>query len=163
MKGITSPKDLWAGLIYVAIGVAALWFGAEYRTGSAGRMGPGYFPKALAGILLVIGVIAVVRAFIAKGTPIGSIAWKPAVIILGSCALFGWALPRLGLGVALLFLCLGSATASRDFRLEPLPVLGLIALIAFCSLVFVKGLGVPMPLVGYWFDPLLGDRLQWLR
>ena len=27
----------------------------------------------------------------------------------------------------------------------------MIGLVAFCALVFVKGLGVPMPLLGTWF------------
>jgi hypothetical protein len=32
---------------------------------------------------------------------------------------------------------------------------GIVALILFCSLVFVKALGVPMPLIGDWVAPLL--------
>lgn len=163
MKAISSPKDFWAGLIYIAVGAAALWLGAEYRMGSAGRMGPGYFPKVLAVLLVGIGLISLTRAFLAKGEGIGAIAWKPLLIVLASCVLFGLALPRLGLGVALLLLCLGSATASRDFRFDPLATAGLIALIAFCAAVFVKGLGVPMPLLGTWLEPVLGDALPWLR
>ncbi len=163
MKAISSPKDFWAGLIYVTVGLAALWIGAEYRIGSAGRMGPGYFPRALAIILIGIGAIAMARAFFAKGEPVGYIAWKPFFIILASCALFAFALPRVGFMIALLLLCLGSATASRDFRFEPLAAFGLVALIALCALVFVKGLGVPMPLLGYWLEPILGDAMPWLR
>jgi len=163
LKIIYSPKDFGAGAIYVGVGAAALWIGAEYRVGSAGRMGPGYFPKVLASLLIGIGLIAIVRAFIARGEPITEPAWKPLLIILASCALFGLALPRIGLPLALLLLCLGSATASREFRLEPLAMLGLLALITFCALVFVKGLGVPMPLLGSWLEPTLGDALPWLR
>jgi hypothetical protein len=31
-------------------------------------------------------------------------------------------------------------------------------LITFCALVFVKGLGVPMPLFGPLLEPILGSR-----
>jgi hypothetical protein len=163
MLRVTSPKDLWSGAIYIALGAAALWFGAEYRMGTAGRMGPGYFPKVLAWLLIGIGAIAVVRGFILKGNAVKAIAWKPLLIVLASCALFGLLLPRLGLGAALLALCLGSATASREFRFDPIATVGLLALVCFCALVFVKGLGVPMPLLGSWLEPTLGPLLPWLR
>lgn len=163
MTRLASPKDFWAGLIYLAIGGAALWFGADYRMGTAGRMGPGYFPKVLAWLLIGIGAISILRAFVSKGSPITQIAWKPLVIILVACVLFGFLLPRMGLGVALLALSLVSASASREFRFDPIASAGLIALIALCGLVFVKGLGVPMPLLGRWLEPVLGDMLPWLR
>jgi hypothetical protein len=44
-----------------------------------------------------------------------------------------------------------SAAASSKFRFEWTATAGLIGLIVFCSVVFVKGLGVPMPLLGSWF------------
>jgi hypothetical protein len=163
MTRLSSPKEFWAGLIYISVGAAALWFGSEYRMGTAGRMGPGYFPKVLAWLLVGIGVIAIARAFVLKGAPVTAIAWKALAIILASCALFGLLLPRMGLGVALLALCLGSASASREFRFDPLALVGLLGLITACALVFVKGLGVPMPLLGSWLEPHLGDLLPWLR
>lgn len=163
MKALSSPKDFWAGFIYVAVGLAALWFGAEFRLGSAGRMGPGYFPKVLAVLLVGIGVLSLVRSFLAEGEPITTIAWKPLVAILAACALFGFALPRVGLPVALLLLCVGSAAASREFRFEGVATAGLTALIAFCSIVFVKGLGVPMPLLGSWLEPFFSDGFPWLK
>ena len=44
-----------------------------------------------------------------------------------------------------------SALASRYSRLDVTSVAALVGLVAFCVLVFVKGLGVPMPLIGTWF------------
>jgi hypothetical protein len=54
--------------------------------------------------------------------------------------------------IALLALVLLSAAASEKFRFDWWAVLGLVGLIAFCSLVFVNGLGVPAPLIGSWFE-----------
>jgi hypothetical protein len=66
----------------------------------------------------------------------------------------------LGLIVALLILVLVSAAASVKFSFDWRAVAGLFLLIAFCSLVFVKGLGVPMPLVGTVLEPYAP---AWLR
>jgi hypothetical protein len=48
-------------------------------------------------------------------------------------------------------LVLASAAASPEFRFQWSAIIGLIGFIAFCALVFVKGLGVPLPLLGSWF------------
>ncbi len=160
---ISAPKDFWAGLIYVAFGAFMLWYGADYRMGTAGRMGPGYFPKVLAGLLIGFGVISLVRGFIAKGEPIGAIGWKPLFLILLACALFAVLLPPLGLIVALLVLVLVSAAASKEFAFDLKATAGLVALLAFCVVVFVKGLGVPMPIVGRWLEPFASVYLPWLR
>jgi hypothetical protein len=45
-----------------------------------------------------------------------------------------------------------SALASRHSRFDAVSVTALIGVVAFCYLVFVKGLGVPMPLLGSWFS-----------
>jgi hypothetical protein len=77
-------------------------------------------------------------------------AWKPLVLVLGSVVLFGILLDRLGLLIALPCLIIVSALASRNSRLDVTSVAALIGLVAFCALVFIKGLGVPMPLIGTW-------------
>ena len=154
MRLAKSPKDFWTGAIYVAVGGAALVLGSDYKFGTAGRMGPGYFPLVLAAILVGLGAVSIVRSFIVSGEPVGEIAWKPAFFILAGCTLFGLLLNPLGLIVALLALCLVSAAGSKEFDFDLKATGGLVVLIGFCALVFVKGLGVPMPLVGSWLAPL---------
>lgn len=160
---ISSPKDFWTGLIYIAFGAAAAWIGSGYNMGTAGRMGPGYFPKVLAALLIILGVVSVVRSFISKGEPISDVAFKPLILLLLACALFGFLINRAGLIVALAALVLVSAAASKEFKFDKLALLGLVALIAFCSMVFVKGLGIPMPLLGTWLEPLAGPLATILR
>jgi hypothetical protein len=151
MSHVLQKKDFWAGVLYIAFGAAAFWIGRDYSMGTAGRMGAGYFPTVLSVILMVIGLLSAARAFLQAGQPIGAIAWKPLALVVGSTALFGLLLPTTGLVVALAVLILTSAFASQHFRLDPKAVAGLILLVAFCTLVFVKALGVPLPLVGSWF------------
>ncbi|HYI69664.1 MAG TPA: tripartite tricarboxylate transporter TctB family protein, partial [Skermanella sp.] len=129
----------------MAEGGAALWVGRSYSMGTSAHMGPGYFPKALAGILILIGCVSLVRACRRHGEAVGKLAWKPLCLVLGACALFGALLQTAGLIAALLALVLVSASASRKFAFDWTAVSGLAALIAFCSLIFVGGLGVPMP------------------
>lgn len=160
--GIRGSKDFWAGAIYIAFGVAALWIGAEYKMGTAGRMGPGYFPKVLAGLLIAIGAVALARSLVAKGAAVGTVAWKPLILVLLATALFGLLINTAGLILALLALALVSAAASREFKLDWRASLGLLGLIAFCALVFVKGLGMPMPLLGSWITLHLGAFSAWL-
>ena len=158
---IRAPKDFWAGAICLGLGATALWVGQDYKFGSAGRMGPGYFPLVLATLLVVLGAISIVRSFIVAGEPISAFVWQPMFLILLATALFGFLLPRAGVVIALLALCLVSAAASNQFRFEWKATAGLLVLIAFCVLVFVKGLGVPMPITGSWLQPFIS--IPWLR
>jgi len=61
---IRSPKDFWAGLMFIAFGLfAAIWAYANYQMGSAVRMGPAYFPTVLGGLLAVLGLLVLLEAF----------------------------------------------------------------------------------------------------
>ena len=148
---VLQKKDFWAGVLYITLGAAAFWIGRDYPMGTAGRMGAGYFPAVLSVILMLIGLLSAARAFTREGEVVGTIAWKPLALVVGSTALFGLLLPATGLVIALAALILGSAAASQHFRLDLKAASGLIILVAFCALVFVKALGVPLPLLGSWF------------
>ena len=162
MIRVSAPKDLWAGLIYLGFGVAGLWFGASYPMGSEGKMGSGYFPKVLATALVIFGLVSIARSFVLNGSAITRVHLKPLVLILLACLLFGLLLEPLGMIISLFVLIMLSAMASRDFALDSKSLLGALGLIAACALVFVKGLGVQMPLVGTWLEPLT-TSLTWLR
>ena len=148
---IRAPKDFWTGVIYLAVGALGIVVGREYSFGSAGRMGPGYFPYVISCLLILFGVITLVRSFMTDGEPVGALAWKAIGLVVGSVVAFGLLLPTAGLIVAMTVLVLMSAAASEKFRFEVKATAGLVGLVVFCSLVFVKGLGVPMPLLGSWF------------
>ena len=150
MLSIRNPKDFWAGLIYIVIGLAAIYLGREYEMGTAVRMGPGYFPKVLGLLLALVGFISMVRAFLKPGEAIGRMAWREAMIVLVATVLFGALLRGAGLVVSLMVLVVGSAYASRLFRLKTSLLLGIL-LAVFSVFVFIKALGVPLPLWGKWF------------
>jgi Tripartite tricarboxylate transporter TctB family len=148
---IRNPRDFWAGAIYVALAIVVIWIGRDYELGTSARMGPGYFPTALGSLLAILGLVSIARSFIRPGEAISAIAWRPLTLVLGSTVLFGLLLPRAGVLVALPCLIVASALASRNSRADATSVAALVGLVAFCVVVFVKGLGVPMPLIGTWF------------
>jgi len=149
---IRNQKDFGAGVLYIAFGAVGFYLARDYGMGQASRMGPGYFPTVLSSLLMAFGLAAVIRSFLTKQeAKVGAFAWKATAYVVGSTALFGLLLIPAGLIIALVVLCLVSASASQYFKLEWKAAGLLVVLVTFCALVFAKGLGVPMPLLGTWF------------
>ncbi len=147
---IRSTKDFWSGALYIFFGLIALIVGRDYGMGTALKMGPAYFPSLLGGLLILVGAVSVIRSFIVKGTAIGGFALKPLAVVVGSVILFGALVRGAGLAIALPLLAMLSASASARFRWAPSIVMAA-GLTIFCIFVFLKGLGVPLPLLGSWF------------
>jgi len=147
---IRNPKEFWAGVMFTVLGVIALVIGQDYTMGTAGKMGPGYFPTALGGILTVLGLIAVVRSFIKGGETLDKFALKPAFLVLFSVFLFGILMRTAGMVIAVMALVIVGGLASNKYTWKANLALAIGGAL-FCSIVFVKGLGVPMPLFGTWF------------
>jgi hypothetical protein len=147
---IRSSKDLLAGLIYIFFGVSAIYIARDYTMGTALRMGPAYFPTVLSTLLIVVGSISVIRAFILPGTPIGAISFKGLLLVTSSVVVFGLVVRGAGLAIALPLLLFISAAGSVKFRWQTTLMIA-VGLTLFCVLVFLKGLGIPLPVIGPWF------------
>ena len=142
---IRSPKDFWAGLVFIAIAAAFIGLSRQYNLGTMHRMGPGLFPTLVAALLAGLGAIIAVRAFVLDGPPVPRFYGRPLLVSLAAIVLFGLVLQFLGLIAAIAVLVLIGALASRESRpLETLVLMG--ALIAFSTGVFVWLLGLPLPL-----------------
>ncbi|MFC5067324.1 tripartite tricarboxylate transporter TctB family protein [Flaviflagellibacter deserti] len=147
---IRSPKDIAVGLFYVGLGAAAVFIARDYPMGTAGRMGPGYFPSLIGSGLVLLGLTAVLRSFLTEGDPVDRVHWRPLLLISASIVVFALMLSRLGLVVDLALLIAIAALARNDARLSVVGSACAAFLIAFCAIVFVKGLGLPIPLFGTW-------------
>ena len=142
---IRAPKDFWSGIMFIAFAAVAMLTARGYSLGSAGRMGPGYFPMLLGGALGVLGLILVARSLVIEGETIGRLRLLPLLIIALGVCLFGLAIERLGLLVALIAATAVTAFASRESR--PLEVAALALVLAvFSAAVFVLALRLPLPL-----------------
>ena len=150
---IRKPKDFWSGVIFAGTGLATVIIAMDYPMGAAVKMGPAYFPTVLGGLLVLIGLMAIIRSLLSIGRPSGPIerfAVKEAFLVLAATVLFGVLVRGAGLAVALPALVLMSAYASIRFRWGPSLALAA-GMTIFCLLVFVKALGIPLPILGSWF------------
>lgn len=140
---IRSPRDFFAGLVFMAIAGGFIWLALGYRYGTAQRMGPGFFPIWVGGLLGILGFIVTARSFVIKGPSIDRIGWRELVVTLIAVAVFGLALTHFGLVAAILALVLVGAMA--DSAARPLETIALAVLLAaFSVAIFVYLLGLPL-------------------
>jgi hypothetical protein len=139
MAIIRHPKDFFAGLIFIAFGIAAIVIGSNYALGTAARMGPGYFPRILGILLILLGAALAIRALRLKGAPLPAFKWRPTLIVLGSVVLFGLIVTHVGLVLSTIVLIVLSSAASPEFRPKE-AVISSVLLAALAVGVFVIGL-----------------------
>ena len=146
---IRSPKDFWAGLIFIAIGGGFVLLAQQYRLGDMHRMGPAMFPTLIGALLAALGLIITLRSFVLDGVPVPRFDARPIGISILAIVLFGIALQWLGLVAAIAALVLVGAYGSREVRLLDNLALAA-AMIVFSVAVFVWLLGLPLPLWPAW-------------
>ncbi len=142
---IKSPKDFWAGLMFIAFGLFFAVAARNYEMGSGTRMGPGYFPTVLGGLMAVIGGMVFFQALLLNGEKVPALSFRPLFFIALSLVLFGYMIKPIGLVLALAVLVVLSAFAGHEFKVKEGLLLSLI-LIVLSVLVFVKALTLPFPL-----------------
>jgi hypothetical protein len=142
---IRSPKDFWAGVLFVAFGMAAVILGSRYNLGTAARMGPGYFPRILGMLLIALGGIIAMRGLRTDGAAISAWRLRPTLVVLGSVVLFGLIVDRIGLALSTVVLIVLASAASAEFRWKEALLSGvLLAVLAVA--VFIVGLKLQLPI-----------------
>ena len=134
MHFIKSQKDFFAGLLFMALGIAFALGARTYNVGTGVRMGPGYFPLMLGIVLAVLGAIEIVKALVVgkpDGDKIGKWVWRPVGFIVGANLAFGILLgglpsiklPAMGLIIAIFALTFISAKAGSEFKFREVLIL----------------------------------------
>ena len=108
-------------------------------------MGPGYFPRILGILLIVLGGALALRALRLKGNPLPGWKWRPVLVILLSVIVFGIVLTRIGLVLSTVGLIFAASMASREFRPKEALISGIL-LAALATGVFVYGLKLVIPI-----------------
>jgi putative tricarboxylic transport membrane protein len=142
-------RDFWAGLMLIGTGATALFIGRNYAFGTALRMGPGYFPSVLGGMLVLFGLYLVASGLRSKEEIEGSWSLRALIVLPLSLVLFGVLMEHAGFVPALMVLIVGSAAAGTDFRLIEALLLA-VGLTALSVALFIWGLGLPYPLLVGW-------------
>ena len=140
---IRAPKDFWSGVMFCGFAVVAILAARGYSSGTAGKMGPGYFPLLLGGLLAALGAILIARSLVLSGEPVARFHIVPLAVIATAVCLFGVMIEPLGLVLSLAVLTLLSARAGAQFRLLETVALAA-AFIVFSVGVFVYALGLPL-------------------
>lgn len=149
---IKSQRDFFSGLMFLVVGAGFAWGATNYTIGEGARMGPGYFPLVLGVVLALLGVAGIFSALVFEtedGEPVGSIAWKPLIFIIGANIVFGillagvrsWGLPAAGLIVAIYALVIISSMAGPHYSLKNSLILATVLAIG-SYLIFVLGLNL---------------------
>jgi len=146
MAVVRSPKDLVAGLMFIAVGILAIVIASNYTLGTAARMGPGYFPRILGILMIVLGAIIALRSLRLAGPPLPGWKWRPVLVVLGSVVVFGMVVNWLGLVVSTILLIVMSSAASTEFRPKEAAISGVL-LAVLAVVVFVIGLKLQ---IGIW-------------
>ena len=144
---IKSQRDFWSGLMFVVVGVIFAWGATNYSFGSSARPGPGYFPFGLGLLMALLGAVVLFKALTIEtedGDPIGKIAWKPLITIVAAIAVFGVALPYLGMVIALPLLILMSSYAGDEFHWKDVLINSVVLTIG-SYLIFILGLKLVIP------------------
>ena len=144
MKQVHHRQDFLAGLLFVVIGLAALAFSHTYQMGTAVRMGPGYFPRALGILLVVLGAVLTLRGFQSTADAKPHWRFRPLFIVLVSVGVFSLAAPRLGVVVGGFLLVFIASLASPEFRWKEALASGAICGLTAAAL-FVYALSIPLP------------------
>ncbi len=149
---ILRNKDVLAGTLFLIVAAAFAYAASKLQMGTTLRMGPGYFPMLLSGLLAFLGALTLLNG-LRTATPertVQSLAWSRMLIICGAGLFFVVALSGLSFPLTVFFTVLATAAASRDFRL--LPGIALAAAVtAGAWVIFAKLLGLPFQALGTWF------------
>jgi hypothetical protein len=137
------------GAIFIAFGAYFALNALSLDLGTAFRMGPGFFPLALAAVLILLGVVIFVQALRVHGEAVGPIAWRGMLLILPAPIFFGLTIRGLGFVPALFVTAFIACFASMRMSLLWALLLSA-AVTGFSTLVFIEGLGLPFMLFGPW-------------
>lgn len=153
---IKSHKDFFAGMMFLAVGLAFAWGATSYNIGTGARMGPGYFPLVLGVLLAGLGAIEMVKALVVGmpgGDRVGKWAWKPIVFVLGANLAFGILLgglpsirlPAMGLIVGIYVLTVIASLAGDKFKLREVLILAtVLAVGSYAAFIMLLKLQFPV-------------------
>jgi len=143
------PTDVVAGLVLLLFAALSMVATQNLAFGSAARMGPGYFPKIVSGLIGLFG-LAIVAMGLARGRlprsadTMPGVPWRALVMIMLAMAFFAATVEQFGLllsGFGTIGLTSLAATRVRPLEIA---VFSLV-LAVMVTAIFSWGLGLSLP------------------
>ena len=147
MIRIKNPRNFASAGLFIAIGLLGIWTAQDYTFGTSARMGPGYFPILISGVLIALGLVVGAGALRVSGPKIAEIKWRPMILVLGGIIIFGSLIEIVGFIGSVLITVGVIALASDESRYKEIVLLALFLAI-FCTVIFVYALNQPLTLFG---------------
>ena len=143
---IRNHRDFWAGVLFIVTGLLFMVLSRQYQLGTAAKMGPGYFPTILGGMMALLGLMILAGAMGSRAQElrVEKVDLKSNFLVLLAVAVYAATLPSLGFIVSLVLLIVISSIASHEFNLKT-TLVSSVVLLVFSWLVFVKGLELQFP------------------
>lgn len=143
--------DVLSGLMFMTVGILALWFSRDYQIGTALRMGTGYVPRLLAWVLLGIGVVVLLQDLWSREpeAPVADseslLALRPVFFVTLGIVVFGLLIERMGLVIAVLAL-IGIVSLAKPGKRIIETIIMAVVLAASAVVIFIYGLGLTLPI-----------------
>lgn len=141
-------NDTIAGLVIAVIAAIAYLLLKDLRIGTLARIGPGFFPILLTGMLALLSAVLLIKSFFGQNDPAEKWYPRPILFISLAVVVFGLLVERTGLIPATIAAVLVSGLSSTATRPRELLMLAPIVAVVV-SVIFVFGLGLPIPILNY--------------
>jgi len=139
-------RDLLAAASLVILALFALWACAPLPAGTLRSVGPGLMPRAVAIIILLVGVALGVASLAKGGEPLGRWSLRGPFFISLAIVAFALTIRSVGLVLAGPVVVVVSGAASPEARPVELVVFAVV-MTAFCVGLFRFALGLPIPVL----------------
>jgi len=146
---LSNNKQFLSGIMFLFIGAGSIYIARDYPMGTALRMGPGYFPIVLGGIIGLFGIYELIRGILKPEAMKGNWSLRALIILPLSAVLFGIIMEHGGFIPAMVVLIYVSAASSNEFKFWEVTALA-IGLTAASVGLFIYGLGLPYPMITGW-------------
>lgn len=143
---LRNPTDIGAGVLMMVGSLLAFYLSKDLDQGTLYDMGAGYFPRAVAGLLLLVGALLFASGLHTDGRHPFAFKFRPFVTILGAMTFFTVAVSSLGLALtAAVTVCIASL-ASPGAQVGKVALVA-IAMSTLVCVIFIAGLGLPIALL----------------
>jgi hypothetical protein len=143
--GVRLTKNFLAGLMFITFGLLGLSLSMPLDNGTLSDLGPGYFPRAISALMVLLGAALSATDLLEDGEAVEGWAWKPLVLITLSSIAFAVLLKPVGLVGALAATTMLASAAGTLLR--PLALAILVAIMVVANVgIFVFALNMPIPL-----------------
>lgn len=146
--GRKAPHNLVFAAIFVAVGAAMGYHAyAGMKLGTLDDMGPGFFPLMLSIVLAALASAVAFTSLPPDLPPMRLAKLRSIALVIGSPLIFGATVRTLGLAPSLFLTIFAVSFASRFATLRQSLLLS-IGFTAFCVVLFIYLLDLPIPMWG---------------